>query len=184
MARKPAASEPIDEEGYVRPSIIENEPVPDHDGVPVTGTRASLTGAGDGLSESLTLAPIHLPMGKRVMVIVPAEIVSHEYDFVKDGKERIDGEYVETAVLKADGALLVDPDLVRDVVNAHMERIKEARVEADRARREAKGEFQLPLPDGDAPTPGPGAAADDYFDPDAKSSSDGIFKAGEGLHAV
>jgi hypothetical protein len=134
------------------PSKLAGKPIPDHDGVPVTDTTGKIIGADGFLRETLKLDRMHLPMAGVGVLVAPFKVESHEYDFIKDGKEVIEDEYLETAVLHITSVLIVDPDLLAEVVSAHEQRIAEARAEDERARREAKGEFELPLAEGDEDT--------------------------------
>lgn len=133
---------------YIKPSELEGKLIPGHDGVEVTDLKAKLTGADGFLAESVSIGGAHMPIGSRVMVLSPSIVDSHEYDRAKVDKEVVDDALVETAVLKAEGCLLLDADLVAEVVEAHNKRIEAARAEADRLRKEAKGIFSLPLDDG------------------------------------
>ncbi len=150
LSAVPEPEDPADTTGpRLRPSDLEGIPLGDHDGVPISQFAAKVTKAGDGLSESMRLSPMHLPIGGHGVLVMPFTVVSHEYDYVKDGRTRIESERLETAVLEADGALLVDPDLVEKVVAEHMTRILDARERAAREKREKRGEFELPFADND-----------------------------------
>lgn len=160
MARAASKSKSPADPNEIRPSELEGIPLGEHEGKPITGVAAKITGAGDGLSESLNLSPVHLPMGGKGFALVPYEVVSHEYDFPKTGKDRVEDEMLETAVIKAEGCLLLDPDLVRDVAAQHRLRIEDARAAAEKAKREAKGEFELPLAEGGANDDGDGSGSE------------------------
>ena len=138
-----------------RLSELRAEPIPDHDGFPVTSTVAKITKTGDGLSEAMAMAPIHVPVGTRVMIVIPAMAVEHKYKQATagTGKDKITlDEWVETTVFEAQGATFVDADLVSGVVDEHMERVADERHRIEQERRAAKGEFPLPDIDG-GPTP-------------------------------
>ena len=133
-------------------SKLRAEAIPDHDGFPVTTTAAKITKTGDGLSEAMAMAPIHVPVGTRVMIVVPAVAVEHKYKQATEGtgKNKITlDEWVETTVFEAQGATFVDADLVSDVVDSHMTRVADARHAAEQQRRADKGEFPLPDIDGE-----------------------------------
>jgi uncharacterized small protein (DUF1192 family) len=143
---------PFDPDEPVKPSDLEQIAIPDHDGLPITQTLAKITRTGDGLSESMSLTPIHIPVETKVMVLVPAIAKGHGYKRVTEGKgedKHVIDEFAETVTLEATGALLLDPDLVKTIVTEHMDRIGAARAEAERLKKEAKGEFSLPFAEGD-----------------------------------
>jgi hypothetical protein len=143
---------------FVRPSDLVTDDVPDHDGTPIANVGASLVKTGHGFEETLAIMRMHIPIGARVMVLVPARCVSHEYDIATEGagqnKHEID-EFDETAVLEAEGVMLLDPDLVQKVYKQHSKRIEQERerVEAERksakdaAEKKKRGEFPMDLPD-------------------------------------
>ena len=134
----------------IKPSDLEGESIPDHDGLPVTRTAAIIQKTGDGLSESMGMAPIHIPVGEHVLVLIVAKAKGHKYERVVEGTgknaETLD-EFTETLVLDAESALFLDPDLVGEIVSEHLARVAMARAEAEARKRAAKGEFQLPLPE-------------------------------------
>lgn len=139
----------VNERGYAYPSALEAVEIPDYEGLPVTATQAKITKTGDGLSQSMAMNPMHVPSESKVMVLVYGKATHHDHTRVTEGtgksKSVID-EFVETVTLEAEGALLIDPDMVSDIVMEHQKRVVEARAQAERERREAKGEFELPLP--------------------------------------
>lgn len=131
----------------IHPSELEGKPLGKHDGVKVTDVSAKIA-VGDVIKETMKISPIHIPMGARVMVLVPARCVSHEYDFITEGRGakavELADEYQETALLKAEAVILLDPDLVQEVVDAHMARVIEARAAAREDERRTRGEGTLP----------------------------------------
>jgi hypothetical protein len=136
-------------EDYASPSELEAQEIPDHDGMPVTMTVADLTKCGDGLSESMGIAPVHVPVESRVMVLVYATAKGHNYKRITEGSGKdaypIE-EFCETLKLEADGCLFIDPELGADMVAKHMAKVKKARSDAEAAKRAARGEAQLPMP--------------------------------------
>lgn len=168
--RKPqggtTAAAPIDRDKPVRISELEQLDIPDHDGLPVTQTKAIIDKTGAGLTESMAMAKVHIPVGTHVVVLVPAVAIRHQYDKIVEGSgknEVVLEEFAETVKLNAEGALFIDPDLVQEVIEKHLERVKIARSDAERAKRDARGEPELPLPEQTAP---PQSSEDGYFDPD------------------
>lgn len=149
----------------IKPSDLEGEPIPDHDGLPVTSTVAAIMKTGDGLSESMGMAPIHIPVGEHVLVLIVAKARGHKYERTIEGTGKdvktLD-EFTETLVLDAESALFLDPDLVGAIVSEHLSRVAKSRSDAEaRKAAAAKGKkaFQLPLPDG----------ADGAVDPDMEA---------------
>ena len=140
---------PVNPDEPIRVSDLDIGALGEHDGVPVTEVRAKLTGADGFLSESLRLTQVHLPHGRRVRFMGEAWIESHEYDYPKEKGEYDKSQEIETAVLKVETILLVDPDLAADVMASHKERIAEKREQIEREKREAKGVFEFPDPDED-----------------------------------
>jgi hypothetical protein len=141
-------------DGFLRPSTLYGKPIPDHDGIPVTRSNATITGLEGGFSEAAAMDPIHVPLGMKVCGLWWGESDSHEYDRpVVEGRGKsavkADDAFTETTVYKAEAALLIDPDLVMEIIKAHNERVAAERDEAERQRREAKGEFQLPFANND-----------------------------------
>jgi hypothetical protein len=153
MARKKL----VNDQGYVYPTALQAIPIPDYEGLPVTATAAKITKTGDGLSQSLRMAPLHVPSETKVMVLVYAKATHHDHHRVTEGTgkdKEVMEEFVEVVTLEAEGALLIDPDLVGSIVTEHQQRVAEALFAAEREKREAKGEFELPLavvPDADEP---------------------------------
>lgn len=136
----------------IRPADLIGKGVPYHDELPVTYSKARITKTGDGLSEALDLAPLHVPLGANVVILLTAKAVSHEYDKVRVGRGadamELD-EFIETTVFAATSAQFIDPDLVAAALHDHAERVKEERANRERAEREAHGEFALDFDDDD-----------------------------------
>lgn len=149
MPKAKPAPEPTDSEEAIRVSDLEIGALGEHDGVPVTEVRAKLTGADGFLSESLRLAQVHLPHGARVRFMGEAWVESHEQDFPKEKGEPDKSQVIETAVLKVETVLLIDPDLAADVIAEHKARIAERRAEIEREKAEARGVFELPFEEPD-----------------------------------
>lgn len=136
-------------DGYASPSELAIVPIPDYEGLPVTQVKTKITKTGDGLSESMSIAPIHIPSEDYVVVVIYAKATKHDHVRATDGtgKDKITlDEFVETVTLQAEGAFLIDPDLVAGPVVKHQQRVAEMREQIAREKREAKGEFGLPFP--------------------------------------
>ena len=118
------------------------EPYKGHD---VLRTGIKITNAGDGLSSAMAIAPQELELGAEVYVILKCEVVSHEYDPIKDT------DALElTQVLKAGDSTLADKDLVADLVAQQAAKILEA-------KERAAGLLRIEFPDapaGDGPQDG------------------------------
>jgi hypothetical protein len=145
----PKAQPVTDPDAPIRVSDLEIGALGEHDGVPVTEVRTTLTGADGFLSESMRLAQVHLPHGSRVFVLVEAFVESHEYDYPKVKGEYDREQEIETAVLKAQTAMFLDPDPVAEAMALHKARILERRAQIEIEKAEARGEFTLPFPDAD-----------------------------------
>lgn len=136
----------FDPNRLVRPSELKEIDSTTYDDLPVTEARTKITRAGDGLSEALRLAPVHVPIGAQVVILMIAEATAHQHARRKEGRgaDAVElDEYVETATLEARAATFIDPDLVSDVLSLHMQRVEEARARAEAEKREAAGEFSL-----------------------------------------
>ena len=156
-------------------SELEGQPIPDHDGIPITRTAAVIRKTGDGLSESMGMSPVHIPVEETVLVLIVAKAKGHKYARVVDGTGKdatVLEEFTETVILDAESALFLDPDLVSGVVGDHMARVRKARSEAEAARIAAKGQGRFQLPD-----PDEGAEDDD----DEMGGLTGSAAAGSGL---
>ena len=136
--------------GYLRPSTLAGKSLGEHDGLPITASTGTITGLAGGFSETAALDKIHVPVGSKVIALVVMTADSHEYDRVKEGRGKeavLLDEFVENTVYKGESVLLIDPDDVEELVAKHQARIAEARAEAERQAKEAKGEFSLPFPE-------------------------------------
>lgn len=101
----------------------------------VLRTGIKITNAGDGLSSAMAIAPQELELGAEVYVILKCEVVSHEYDPIKDT------DALElTQVLKAGDSTLADKDLVADLVAQQAAKILEA-------KEKAAGLLRIEFPD-------------------------------------
>ena len=117
---------------FTDPSELEGEPLGEHRGKDIVDVTAKLTKTGHGFEEAMAIAQVQIPMGRRVMLLIPAVCTSHEYDFVTEGRgtdKKVTDDLVEAAVLEAEGVILLDPDEVMAVVTAHREKVAKLRVE-------------------------------------------------------
>jgi hypothetical protein len=121
----------------------------EHDGLPITKSTAQITGTGDGLSEDMAMRPLHLEAEADVVIVVPAKVRGHFYERVTEGrgKEKLTlEEFLERTTFRAQAAFLIDPDLLEEAIAKHVERRTAYRAEQERLKKEARGEFELPLP--------------------------------------
>jgi hypothetical protein len=98
----------------------------------VVGTRVKITGAGDGLSEALKVAPRALQHGEEVTYLLRG--VVKEIDFPQD-KE---GDVWRVHTVKTSSIIQVDEDTANELLQAAAEELQ---------RRRAAAEGQDPLPE-------------------------------------
>lgn len=106
------------------------------EGREVIGTKIAITGAGDGLSEAMSIEPEELRLGEKVFVVLEAEVSKITHTQVKDTDSLI-----RVQNLKAGVATLVDEDMVADV-------LAEQREKNRRAAEEKAGVTRLDFGDG------------------------------------
>lgn len=103
------------------------------EGRDIVQTTVAVTNAGDGLSQSLTVAPKILHVGDKGTIVVEYVVTKVGFVPVKDTDV-----LARVATLRAGNATLIDPDIVAGVLDAN-------RVAIERAR----GVERLPLADDD-----------------------------------
>ncbi len=103
------------------------------DGKPVVRTTISITNAGDGLSDALSIDPQEFHHGDRVFVVLECEVAKVAH--VPVDKE-VPDVLVRQHTLRAGVGTIVDESIVAEHVARQADRI-------DAARRSAKGEFTL-----------------------------------------
>lgn len=94
-------------------------------------TSIIIRNTGDGLSESMAIAPTVLEEGDEVYVLMKCEVIDHHHPLIK-GTDCIELKQV----LKAGTATIVDADYAEEKIAA-----QEARIQ--RAKDEAKGQGSL-----------------------------------------
>lgn len=88
----------------------------------VVATNVAITGAGDGLSEAMSIDPRELALGERVHVVLECETVKIRYEELKDSST-----LRRVHVLKAGLATLVDSELVAGALALQRVKLDEAR---------------------------------------------------------
>jgi hypothetical protein len=141
----------------IHPSELEGMDLGEHDGLPITQSSAQITNAGDGLSESLAMSAVHIPVESEVVIVLTAKVKRHSYERVVGAEKSVKDEFVEVTTYRTDAAFMIDPDLLEEAIAKHMERRAAHRSELERLRKAAKGEFELPFIGGEG-TNGDGAA--------------------------
>lgn len=111
-------------------SIIQSE-LGVFEGKPVTRTAIKLTKAGDGLSEALKIDPQLLHMGDTLYVVVECAVADVNFKPTKDDPDLV----TRVHSLVAGTAVIVDPDLVQDMVEAQREKNLRAREAAQGVKR-------------------------------------------------
>ena len=106
-----------------------------YDGLDVLGATVSIRNAGDGLSESMAVDPVKLPVHDTVHVVLECEVTKHTYEEVKDtnGLRLVN-------VLRAGRATIIDRDQVTAALDEQQRRIDEA-----------SGQLTLEVDGGDEP---------------------------------
>jgi hypothetical protein len=122
-----------------------------HNGRPIIAKQIVITKTGDGLSESMTVTPVDLKDGQELYVSLKVKHAKTRYDNVysKDDPTELIG-FNEVYHLVAQGAVFDDRIDAGEQIAAMELRLKQKAAEdaanAERAKREAKGEFELPFP--------------------------------------
>lgn len=93
------------------------------DGHSVRGTTIRITNTGDGLSKALKIDPQLLQMGDRIFVVVEAVVGPITFDPIDDDSDDV----IRKHSASAQAVTLVDESLVREVLDAQIERIEAAR---------------------------------------------------------
>lgn len=109
----------------------------------VVATPVAITGAGDGLSAALSVAPVMLHIGDRVRVVLDCRVtrVAHQPHVGGKPKAPVEGEVDRVSTLSTQGAIIID-----DASSKNLNKLLEASNEAiRRARDEAEGKLELPL---------------------------------------
>jgi hypothetical protein len=91
------------------------------EGKTVLSVGVTVRNAGGGLNKALSVDPAEWHQGDRVVVVLDCEVDKVRFDRVKDsdGVQRVH-------ILVADGATIVERDLVADVLDAQERRLEEA----------------------------------------------------------
>jgi hypothetical protein len=96
----------------------------------VLRTSIAIRKAGDGLSEAMGLDPVELVIGDHVFVVLDCVVAHHDYGPIKDT------DCLELKqVLNAEGATLVDEELVRKHLDDQQDRVRLARERAQGVQR-------------------------------------------------
>ena len=95
-----------------------------YDGREVIGCAIALTGAGDGLSEAMKVAPRKYRIGDRVVIIMEAEVKAAKHEpAVKDD---LDGPLRLVAVMRAKSATITEDASVTALLDEHKKRVNKA----------------------------------------------------------
>lgn len=95
------------------------------DGQNVIAATIAVTGAGDGLSAAMSVAPREFHMGDTVDVVLRCKVASVK--LVPENRDHPDGDLVRQHTLKAGLATIVDAPLVNDVLAAQKRKLDEAK---------------------------------------------------------
>lgn len=112
--------------------------LPEFEGQSVHQAKVRITGAGDGLSEALKVAPIALELGEEVSYILRGHVTQINHT-QKDEDEPL----VRLHTVKASAITPVDPDLADKLLG-------EAAAELAKAKAEADGQLPLDQPEDDS----------------------------------
>lgn len=124
-------------------SLMEASDLPEFEGKEVVEARAVVRNAGDGLSEAMHFAPFAVHQGERRFLVLDTECVDVQHPFA-DKKNPEDG-LARVHILRADTGLFIDPEFIAEAVEKQKAKIEAFRVEEEKARKEARGEFGLPF---------------------------------------
>lgn len=119
------------------------------EGKEVVLSTIAITGAGDGLSKAMSVAPQEFHHGQLVTVVVQCEVSKVTMVPIKDAPSRLERKHTFSAGI----ATIVEPALVQEVLDKQRQLIEAA-----------AGIQPLPFNDGPDQT---GTDADGFFDPDA-----------------
>ena len=97
------------------------DPLGTYDGRPILGSQMSIRNTGDGLSQALSVAPVHEPIGSKLYVVLEVEVEKHRHDPIKD----TDGLTL-VHMTKAKRATLVGKRVVNKYLNEMDEKIAAA----------------------------------------------------------
>lgn len=117
------------------PDINQPHDLEPFEGRDVIGAKIKVTNAGDGLSQALAMDPVAYHHGAKVYVVLECLVSKVEHAEVKDT-----GALVRQHTFKAEGAVIVDAELVAGLVDQSKELIR-------KRKEEAQGIQTLPLDD-------------------------------------
>jgi len=136
-----------------------------HNGLPIQRKRVKITNTGDGLSQAMTITPVDVKDGSEHYISMRIKHTRTYFDnvFSQDDPDNLIG-FEEILQFSAQAAVFDDRPDAAEQVTAMEERLeakaaKEA-AEAERKKREAKGEFQLIRGEGDDEPDGEGGEDD------------------------
>lgn len=119
-----------------------------HNGLPILAKKIKITRTGDGLSQAMTITPVEVKDASEHYISMRVRQSRTYYDnvFSKDDPDELIG-YDEVIQFAAQAAVFDDRPDAAEQVTAMEERLaekarKEA-AEAERKKKEARGEFQL-----------------------------------------
>ena len=121
----------------------------DFEGLPVVGVSLEVSNTGYGLERSMAMEPVKLHPGDTVHLLFTTTVDKIRHDLA-DREEGASGGMIRAQILRADEAVLVDPEVVAGVLEEHRRKLDEAR-----------GTPQIEF--GDAPLGDSGTLAEDAF---------------------
>jgi hypothetical protein len=122
---------------------MEASDLPDFEGTEVVEARAVVRNAGDGLSEAMHFAPFAVHQGDKRYLVLDTTCIDVQHPYA-DKKNPEDG-LARVHILRADTGLFLDAEFIAEAVKAQEAKIADFRAAAEKARKEAKGEFGLPF---------------------------------------
>lgn len=111
------------------------------EGSAVVGATLILKNTGDGLSKSMALDPTKLHVGEIISFGGEAEIVGVRHDAADEDTD----DLVRVHIAKASVIRIVEPDLLKSVLDEQRERIASAEQAAKDAAEAAKGVQKVPF---------------------------------------
>jgi hypothetical protein len=139
------------------------------EGRDVMRSTVAITNAGDGLSESMKIEPAEFHHGEKVYVVLECEVTKVRHDpFDKDDPN---GPLARVHFFRAGTATVIDPSLVKKMIDEQAEKIR-------KAKEEEQGIQALDF-DGDASggvTPPANGKGPDKYDPKDETA---VANAGE-----
>lgn len=95
-----------------------------YEGTPVTGVSLEVSNTGYGLEQSMAMEPVELHHGQVVHLLFRTVVDKIRHDRVD--RDDLSAGLIRAQILRADEAILVDPEIVAEVMEEHRRKLDEA----------------------------------------------------------